>query len=492
MKVLVANRGEIAVRILRTCRDLGIASIAVYSEADRGALHTRYADEAVFIGPTPAVQSYLNIPALLKAAQQSGADAIHPGYGFLSENAEFAQAVEDAGLTFIGPRSDVLALTGDKLAARRVARDAGLPVLPGPDTPLSHDIDVNRAGQVKYPVLVKATAGGGGLGIRLARTPDELERMILMARREAKAAFGDDAVYLEPLVQRARHIEVQIIGDGNGTVLCLGERECSIQRRRQKLIEESPAYGLSELQRQMIHNAAVRLGQALEYRSLGTVEFLLDADQNFHFIEINPRIQVEHPVTEMVTGLDLVKEQLRLAAGRPLRFCQDQIKMTGAAIEARVLAEEPDRDFMPSTGEITYLKEPGGPGIRVDSALYQGMQVTADYDSLLAKVIAYGESRGVAILRLRRALREFQIAGVGTDLEFLFQVVDSPPFIAGNFDTTYLDTFCPAPNEETFTLERNAALVVALMAHKQRGAAGERVLAENNWRLSAWREQMGS
>ena len=493
MKVMVANRGEIAVRILRTCRDLGIPSIAVYSEADRGALHARYADEAVFIGPTPAAQSYLSIPAILDAARQREADAIHPGYGFLSENAVFAQAVEDAGFTFIGPRPEVLTLTGDKLAARRIAREAGLPVLPGPDTPLPQEIDISLADQVKYPVLVKAIAGGGGRGIRLARNPDELGNMIAMARREAEAAFGDGTVYLEPLVQRARHIEVQIIGDGHGKVLCLGERECSIQRRRQKLIEESPAYGLDEAKRQMIHNAAVKLGEALKYRSLGTVEFLLDADQNFHFIEINPRIQVEHPVTEMVTGLDLVKEQLRLATGRPLRFSQEQIKMTGAAIEARVLAEEPERDFLPSTGDITYLKEPGGPGIRVDSALYQGMRVTADYDSLLAKVIAYGESRGVAILRLRRALREFQIAGVLTDLEFLFSVVDSPPFIAGNFDTTYLDTFCPAPDEydDVISLERNAALIAALMAHKQRGSKEQQTSKASNWRLAAWREQMG-
>jgi acetyl-CoA carboxylase biotin carboxylase subunit len=489
MKVLVANRGEIAVRILRTCRDLGIPSIAIYSEADRGALHTRYADQAIFIGPTPAAQSYLSIATILNAARQSGADAIHPGYGFLSENAEFAQAVEDAGLIFIGPRSDVLALTGDKLAARRKAREVGLPVLPGPDTPLPHEIDVSMADQVKYPVLVKAAAGGGGRGIRLVKSPDELGEMITLARREANAAFGDDTVYLEPLVQRARHIEVQIIGDGQGTVLCLGERECSIQRRRQKLIEESPAYGLGDTQRQLIHHAAVRLGQALKYRSLGTVEFLLDADQNFHFIEINPRIQVEHPVTEMVTGLDLVKEQLRLAAGRPFRFSQDQIKMS--AIEARVLAEEPERDFLPSTGEITYLKEPGGPGIRIDSALYQGMRVTADYDSLLAKVIAYGESRGIAILRLRRALREFQIAGVGTDLEFLFHVVDSPPFIAGNFDTTYLDTFNPAPDVDGDAMtERNVALIAALMAHKERNRAELPALMTSHWRLAAWREQM--
>ncbi|MDF1515333.1 MAG: biotin carboxylase N-terminal domain-containing protein [Anaerolineae bacterium] len=493
MRVMVANRGEIAVRILRTCRDLGIPSIAVYSDADRGALHTRYADEAVYIGPTPAAKSYLSIPAILEAARQCHADAVHPGYGFLSENAMFAQAVEDAGMTYIGPRPEVLALTGDKLAARRIAREAGLPVLPGPDTPLPHVMDLDLIDQVMYPVLVKATAGGGGRGIRLANSPDELEQMIEMARREAEAAFGDDTVYLEPLVQRARHIEVQILGDGEGKVLCLGERECSIQRRRQKLIEESPAYGLDEQQRLVIHRAAVRLGEALAYRSLGTVEFLLDSDQNFHFIEINPRIQVEHPVTEMVTGLDLVKEQLRLAAGRPLRFHQDQIKITGAAIEARVLAEQPECDFIPATGEISYLKEPGGHGIRVDSALYQGMQITADYDSLLAKVVAYGESRGIAILRLRRALQEFQIAGVDTDLEFLFHVVDSPPFIAGNFDTTFLESFCPAPEEQeqVIIMERNAALIAALMAHKQRNQQDKRPQQESHWRMAAWREQMG-
>lgn len=493
LKVLVANRGEIAVRILRTCRDLGMRTIAVYSDADRGALHTRYADEAIYIGPTPPAQSYLNIPAIIQATRQSHADVVHPGYGFLSENATFARAVEAAGLEFIGPEPDVLALTGDKLAARKKAREAGLPVLPGPDTPLPQEMDVNLVRQVQFPVLVKAIAGGGGRGIRLARTPAELAIMIPLARREASAAFGDDKVYLEPLVLGARHIEVQIIGDGQGKVVCVGERECSIQRRRQKLIEESPAYSLGDVLRSGMYEAAVKLGQALRYRSLGTVEFLLDAQQKFYFIEINPRIQVEHPVTEMVTGLDLVKEQLRIAAGRPLRFDQDQINVTGAAIEARVLAEEPENDFLPATGEITYLKEPGGPGIRIDSALYQGMQVTADYDSLLAKVIAYGESRGVAILRLRRALREFQIGGVATDLEFLFQVVDSPPFIAGNFDTTYLDKFCPDPgaDEDAVALERNAAVVAALIEHKKRKHTASQTTKMNNWRSTAWREQMG-
>jgi acetyl-CoA carboxylase biotin carboxylase subunit len=489
MKVLVANRGEIAIRILRACRDLGVPSVAVYSDADREALHTRYADEAVYLGPTPATQSYLNIPAVLAAARRSGVDAIHPGYGFLSENADFARAVEDAGLTFIGPRPETIALTGDKLAARRAARDAGLPVLPGPDTPLTEAITADMATQVQYPVLIKATAGGGGRGIRLARNPGELAAMVTAARKEAQAAFGDDTVYLEPLVQRARHIEVQILGDGAGRVLCLGERECSIQRRRQKLIEEAPAHGLRDAQRTYLYDAAARVGRTLGYRSLGTVEFLLDNLGAFHFIEINPRIQVEHPVTEMVTGLDLVKEQLRLAAGRPLRYQQDAVELRGAAIEARVLAEDPASGFLPATGSITHLKEPGGPGIRLDNALYPGMTVTADYDSLLAKVIAWGENRAVAILRLRRALREFQVGGLATDLEFLLQIVESRPFQAGNFDTTYLDRFSPPEAEDKTTLERDVALVAALLAHQKKAARATPML-ESAWRMAAWREQM--
>ncbi len=492
MKVLVANRGEIAIRILRACRDLGVPSVAVYSEADREALHVRYANEAVCIGPAAAAQSYLNIARVLDAARRTGASLVHPGYGFLSENPDFARAVEDAGLTFVGPRPETMAQVGDKLAARRAAREEGLPVLPGPDEPLTEvALTAEAARQVPYPVLVKATAGGGGRGIRLARTPEELVEMVAAARREAQAAFGDATVYLEPLVQRARHIEVQILGDGAGHVLCLGERECSIQRRRQKLVEEAPAPGLTDAQRGYIFDAAARLARALNYRSLGTVEFLLDEDGQFHFIEVNPRIQVEHPVTEMVTGLDLVKEQLRLAAGRPLRYAQEYITSRGAAIEARVLAEDPAQGFLPATGEITYLKEPGGPGIRVDSALYAGLAVTADYDSLLAKVIAWGENRPVAILRLRRALREFHIAGVPTDLEFLFQVVDSSPFIVGNVDTTYLDTFRPPPSANR-VLERDAALAAAILAHRQRGASRAAPSAESNaWRTTAWREQMG-
>jgi len=373
MKVMVANRGEIAVRVLRACRELGFPTVAVYSEADRMALHTRYADEAVAIGPAPATESYLNIRALLDAAKRSGADAIHPGYGFLAESAAFAQAVEEAGLIFVGPRPETLSLTGDKLAAKRIAREAGLPVLPGSDRLVDDGDTIGMSEGLDFPLLVKAVGGGGGRGIRLVETPADLLSAITLARREAATAFGDDRVYLEPLVTEARHIEVQIVGDGRGNILCLGERECSIQRRRQKLIEESPAPWLADEQRAYLWDMAARLGHALMYRSLGTVEFLLGPDGVFHFIEVNPRIQVEHPVTEMVTGIDLVQLQLRLAQGRGLSLQQDDVAFHGWAVEARVLAEDPFDGFIPTTGEITYLKEPGGPGIRVDSALYQGM-----------------------------------------------------------------------------------------------------------------------
>jgi acetyl-CoA carboxylase biotin carboxylase subunit len=490
MKVLVANRGEIAVRILRACQELGFQSVAVYSDSDQVALHVRYADEAVAIGPA---QNYLNIAAVLAAARQTGAEAIHPGYGFLSENPAFAQAVEDAGLIFIGPRPETIALTGDKLSARRAATEAGLPVLPGSDDPLPRKLPLGLAAQVKYPVLIKATAGGGGRGIRLARSIEELQEMISLARQEAMAAFGNDDVYLESLVQDARHIEVQILGDGAGRILCLGERECSIQRRRHKLIEEAPASGLSETQRTRLYDAAFKLAHALNYRSLGTVEFLLDADQNFHFIEVNPRIQVEHPVTEMVTGMDLVKQQLQQATGTSLRYFQDAVTLRGAAIEARILAEDPENDFLPSTGVITHLQEPGGPGIRVDSALYLGMPVTADYDSLLAKVIAWCENRPEAIRRMRRALNEFTIAGLPTDLTFLKQVIESPKFVAGEVTTTYLEQFTPQQQPDEPMLERDAAVAAALFAHRLRQQPAETrhsTIQSNLWRQTAWGEQM--
>lgn len=493
MKVLVANRGEIALRVMRTCRELGFPTVAVYSDADQDSMPVRYADESVHIGPTDASQSYLNIPAVIDAALKSGADAIHPGYGFLSENEEFARAVEEAGLIFIGPRPETIALTGDKLAARRVAREAGLPVLPGKDVPL----DVMVAGEVvegvTFPVLIKAVNGGGGRGIRLARNGEELVQMMEVAREEARRAFGDDTVYLEPLVQNARHIEVQILGDGAGHILYLGERECSIQRRRQKLIEEAPAPGLSLSLRHHLYDAALKLAEALNYRSLGTVEFLLDPKGNFYFIEINPRIQVEHPVTEMVTGIDLVKAQLLLAAEGRLSYTQDQVRLTGWAIEARVLAEDPSNDFMPVTGEISYLSEPGGHGVRVDSALYVGMPVTVNYDSLIAKVIAWGEDRPSAIRRLQRALGEFQIGGVPTDIDFLTQVIDSDSYTGGRADTTYLEVFQPSAPDGEDPLNQEVAVVAALLAHAEqnrRQPAKQESGSPNMWRLSAWREQM--
>ncbi|GAP18298.1 acetyl-CoA carboxylase biotin carboxylase subunit [Levilinea saccharolytica] len=490
-KVLVANRGEIAVRIFRACRELGLPSVAVYTDVDQNALHLRYADEVVPLGDR---QNYLSIPAVMAAARAAHAAAVHPGYGFLAENAAFAQAVEDAGMIFIGPRPQTIALMGDKLASRQAAQAAGLPILPGSDRPLPPQVPLHMAAQVAYPVLVKAAAGGGGRGIRLVRSPEELEPMIAAARQEALSAFGDDTVYLESMVQQARHIEVQILGEGSGCVTVLGERECSIQRRRQKLIEEAPAPGLTPVMLEQIHTAAMRLGCHLQYRGLGTVEFLLDPHGHFHFIEVNPRIQVEHPVTEMVTGVDLVQAQLLLALnlGRPPAL--DAFEQRGCAIEARILAEDPALDFLPAVGEITYLKEPGGPGVRVDSALFQGMQVTADYDSLLAKVIAWGPDRPSAIRRLRRALGELQIGGLPTSAGWILQILDSPAFQEGRVTTTYLDSFQPAPAEPEPTLERELALAAALVAHRARAplAAGASTAAvgPSRWQLAAWQEQM--
>ena len=490
MKVLVANRGEIAVRILRACREMGLPSVAVFTDVDESALHVRYADEAIAIGEK---QKYLDIQVILEAAQKSGATAIHPGYGFLAENAEFARQVEEQGLIFIGPRPETVAMMGDKLAARRFSRKAGLPVIAGTDEPLPAELPLDMAEKVQYPVLVKAAAGGGGRGIRLARSQAELPGMIEAARREAKAAFNDDTVFLESLVQQARHIEVQILGDGEGNVVCLGERECSIQRRRQKLIEEAPANGLSAELRSQVQQAALRLGKALKYRSLGTVEFLLDKKNRFYFIEVNPRIQVEHPVTEVVTSIDLVKAQLSIAMGEPMQAYPDLIIPRGAAIEARILAEDTTAGFLPSTGQIQYLKEPGGPGIRVDSALYQGMTVGGDYDSLLAKVIAWGETREVAIQRLRRALNEYQIGGLNTDIDFILQIIDSPKFLSGDVTTTYLETFEPVQASTEPELERDLAVAAAMFAHQQRGPEPTTEVRQGSyWQMAAWREQMNS
>ncbi len=491
MKILISNRGEIAIRIMRTCRELGISTVAVYSEADQNALHTRYADEAVCIGAAKASDSYLNIEHILEAAQEIKADAIHPGYGFLSENPKFGQAVEDSGLIFIGPRPETMAIFGDKLSARKAARDAGLLVLPGPDQPLNEDQTEYMNDSLSFPVLVKAAAGGGGKGIRLARSDKELNEVVGLARDEAMAAFGDGTIYLEPLVQKARHIEVQILGDGKGKIISFGERECSIQRRHQKLIEEAPAPNLSASERKCITDSARELGRSLLYRSLGTVEFLMDENSQFFFIEVNPRIQVEHPVTEMVTGYDLVREQILLAITGNLGIEQSQVQVKGAAIEARILAEDPDEGFLPTSGEISYLKEPGGPGIRVDSTLYQGMVVTSEYDSMVSKLIAWGIDRKSAINRLQRGLWEYQIGGLKTDLIFLNQILESHPYQIGKITTTFLDDFTPEDNGPAESVTRDAAVAAALHIHQIRnqpepsnGQAG------NLWQQTAWREQI--
>lgn len=440
MKVLVANRGEIAVRIIRACHELGMSSVAVYSEADRYARHTRLANEAVYIGPASAAESYMNIGAIISAARQTGADAVHPGYGFLSENEAFARAVEAEGLIFIGPRPETIYQMGNKVIARQTAQAAGLPVLTSLNIELSNPDQVaDLCRGLSFPLLVKAVSGGGGRGIREANTAEELAQVVTAASQEAAAIFGNHSVYIEPLVRQARHIEVQILGDGQGKVLVLGERECSIQRRRQKLVEEAPAPGLTDGLRREIHHAAWQLGMDLNYRSLGTVEFLLDADGNFYFIEVNPRIQVEHPVTEMVTGIDLVSTQLQLAATGKLIYAQSDVQTRGSAIECRIIAEDPECGFLPETGTITDLAEPQGPGVRVDSAMFTGMQVTTNYDSMLGKCIAWGETREIAIRRMANSLREFRICGVKTDLPFLLQIIQSQAFVQAQFDTTFVD-----------------------------------------------------
>ena len=499
MKVLIANRGEIAIRIMRACREMNMTSVAVYSEADANARHTRFADEAICIGPASASQSYMNIVAILKAAQETGADAIHPGYGFLSENEAFANAVEDAGLIFIGPRPEVIHQMGNKLIACQVAEQAGLPVLKSLNIEIS-DIKqaVSLCKDLKFPVLAKAVSGGGGRGIREANSLEELEQVIAAASEEAAAVFGNQSVYLEPLVRNARHIEVQILGDGKGTVLILGERECSIQRRRQKLIEEAPAPNLTDGLRKQIHWAAWQLGKSLNYRSLGTVEFLLDPDGHFYFIEVNPRIQVEHPVTEFVTGVDLVATQLYLAQTGELPYQQHQIRVQGSAIEARIIAEIPELGFMPDTGTITELCEPQGPGVRIDSAMFTGMEVTTDYDSMLGKLIVWADNREAAVRRMQCALKEFRICGIKTDLPFLTQILQSQSFLKARFDTTYLDHNQPTLLENAKNQHgKLIALALAKMLHEEQTtstpARPTPLLMKNSfnpWRMAAVQEQV--
>jgi acetyl-CoA carboxylase, biotin carboxylase subunit len=437
-KVLVANRGEIALRVVRACQELGVAAVAVYSDADESALHVRHADEAVRIGPPPAGKSYLNVEALIDAAKETGAEAVHPGYGFLAENAAFAAACREAGLTFVGPSAEVIEKLGNKSAARRLAREAKVPVVPGSDDASSADEAAQTAGGIGYPIMVKAAAGGGGRGIRVAEDEDELRKAVQVASREAEAAFGDGTLYLEKLLVAPRHVEVQVMGDHEGNVIHLYERECSMQRRRQKVLEEAPSPGISSGVREKMAEAAVRLAREAGYANAGTVEFLVE-DEVFYFIEMNTRIQVEHPVTEMLTGVDLVKEQIRISEGDPLSLEQEDVPMIGHAIEFRINAEDPDQDFMPSPGEISWLEVPGGPGVRVDSAIYQGYQIPPFYDSMVGKLIVWALTREEAISRARRALREYRLEGIKTTIPLHLRLLKGEAFRSGEYHTGYLE-----------------------------------------------------
>jgi acetyl-CoA carboxylase, biotin carboxylase subunit len=439
-KVLIANRGEIALRVQRACKELGIRTVAVHSTADANAMHVRLADESVCIGPPPAAQSYLNIPSLLAACEITGADAVHPGYGFLSENARFAEILEEHNITFIGPTSEHIRIMGDKIRAKDTARRLGIPVVPGSEGAVRTDAEAQKIAEgIGFPVLVKAAAGGGGRGMKVARNEEELPVALATARAEAKAAFGDDALYMEKYLQKPRHIEIQVLGDGRGKALHIGERDCSLQRRHQKIWEEAPSPALNASQRQSIGETVAKAMAEMHYRGVGTVEFLYENGE-FYFIEMNTRLQVEHPVTEMITGIDLVIEQLRVAAGAPLTLKQEDIRFEGHAIECRINAENPET-FTPSPGRLTYFHPPGGLGVRVDSGVYAGYSIPPYYDSLIGKLIVHGKNRNECLMRLRRALGEFVIDGIETTIPLFNRLIVEPDIVDGMYDIHWLEKF---------------------------------------------------
>jgi acetyl-CoA carboxylase, biotin carboxylase subunit len=439
-KILIANRGEIALRVLRACKELGIHTVAVHSTADADAMHVRFADESVCIGPPPAKDSYLNVPAILSACEITGADAVHPGYGFLSENARFAEILNDHGLHFIGPKAEHIRIMGDKIEAKRTAKRLGIPVVPGSEGGVSNDADAARiAKDIGFPVLIKAAAGGGGRGMKIARTPDELSTALSTARSEAKAAFGDDAVYLEKYLEKPRHIEIQVLGDGKGKAIHLGERDCSLQRRHQKVLEESPSPALNVKQREQIGEVVAKAMREINYLGVGTVEFLYE-DGQFYFIEMNTRIQVEHPVTEAITDIDLIFEQIRVAAGNELELKQGDVRFFGHAIECRINAENPV-SFRPSPGKILHYHPPGGLGVRIDSAVYQGYTIPPYYDSLVGKLIVHGKTRQECLMRLKRALDEVVVDGIETTLPLFRALVREKDIIDGNYHIHWLEQF---------------------------------------------------
>ena len=438
-KVLIANRGEIAVRIIRACREMGIRTVAIYSEVDKNALHTKLADEAVCIGPAPSSKSYLNMKGILEAACLTGADSIHPGFGFLSENSNFAKICEEMGIKFIGPNYKLIELLGNKSKAKETMKRAGVPVVPGSDGLIySKEQAVNLAEKIKYPVMLKASAGGGGRGIRVAYNKEQLEKEYDLVKQEAKISFNDDSIYLEKFIENPRHVEIQVLGDEHGNAVHLGERDCSIQRRNQKVLEETPSSILDEKTRKKMGDVAVKAVKEIGYTNVGTIEFLVDKNKDFYFMEMNTRVQVEHPVTEMVTGIDIIKEQIKIASGEKLSFDQKDIVFTGHSMEARINAENPDKNFMPCPGTVTELHLPGGNGVRIDTAIYTGYTIPPTYDSMIAKIIVHGKDRNESIAKLKSAISELVVDGITTNTEFILKILDDEDFRKNNYDTSFI------------------------------------------------------
>ena len=448
-KILIANRGEIAVRIIRACKEMNIKTVAIYSEVDKDALHAKLADEAICVGPADSRKSYLNMKNIIEAAYITGADSIHPGFGFLSENAQFAKICEESNIKFIGPSSKVIELLGNKSNSKEMMKKAEVPTIPGSEGSIKGLKDaIVIAKKIGYPIMLKAAAGGGGKGIRIVNSEDELENAYNIVKQEAKNSFNDDELYMEKFIQNPRHVEIQILADEHGNVVHLGERDCSVQRNNQKVIEETPSTAIDNKLRNKMGEAAIKAAKAANYASCGTVEFLVDKDKNFYFMEMNTRIQVEHPITEMRTGIDIVKEQIKIAAGEKLKFKQKEIEFRGHSIECRINAENPSKNFRPCPGKITGLNLPGGNGIRIDTAIYEGYTIPANYDSMIAKLIVFGVSRNEAIAKMKRALEELVIEGVDTNRDFLFEIIRNPNFIRGDFDTSFISKLQQADSKK--------------------------------------------